>query len=185
MKKAATTFSVLIFCTTLTALAAPEGTSEHRGQTGLALAGSSETPGFSLAGSGDPFVSIGTVNLDRQDLGELATAEIGPEVASPGFKRDPSAPLVSVSVFLGRGNGDIFSTLHEEYVWKMKFKSMTLGVGIYRDIRISKGIRLQPYMGVIRASATLRPSDFYGNHESFEYRLTVFCIGIPLVCGFN
>ncbi len=89
-----------------------------------------------------------------------------------------------MSVFLGRANGDLFSTLHEQYAWRTKFKSLTLGAGIYRDIPIYKALRIQPYVGIVRTRALLRPSDLGGNSESYEYRLTAFCVGLPLVCGF-
>jgi hypothetical protein len=86
---------------------------------------------------------------------------------------------------LGRANGDPFSSLHDQYAWRVKFKTMNLGAGIYKDIRLSKTVRLLPYMGVIRSMGTLRPSDPGGNGQTYEYRLTVFCIGLPLVFGFN
>jgi hypothetical protein len=185
MKKAATVFLVLTIITALPAVANPEEISAHRGTTAFALTGYLETPGFSLAGSGNPVVSVEPMALDLHEIRQLVMAEKSPEVAAPGLKRDPSTAPLSLSVFMGRGNGDIFSALHEEYTWKAMFKSRTLGLGIYRDIPISKGIRLQPYVGIIRARATLRPSDLYGNFESFEYRLTMFCVGVPIVCRFN
>ena len=62
---------------------------------------------------------------------------------------------------------------------------MNMGAGLYKDIPLSKTVRLLPYMGVIRSTAMLRPVDFDGISPTYEYRLTVFCVGLPLVFGFN
>jgi hypothetical protein len=42
-------------------------------------------------------------------------------------------------------------------------------------------------MGIIRSTAKLRPVDLGlgGASPAYEYRLTVFCVGLPLVFGFN
>ena len=40
-----------------------------------------------------------------------------------------------------------------------------------------------PYVGVIRASATLSLAGLYGNRETLEYELTAFCVGLPSSCG--
>ncbi len=120
-----------------------------------------------------------------RDPTSLAVPEMGPELTIPPLELETPTPLVSLSVFLGRGSDDIFAVLHKDYAWRMTFKSMTLGLGIYREIPISRTIGLQPYLGVVRSSATLRPSDLYGARGSFEYRLTVLCVGLPLVLRFN
>lgn len=181
MRKAVAVCLVLFGWGTLSA--SPKGAVGHRGHNGFVLAERPETAGFSLRGNSDAVLPIISATFDRQTLGGEATAGIVPEIEASVLKKDASAP-VSLSVFLGRGNGDVFSSLHEQYAWRTKFKSLTLGAGIYRDIPILKTLRIQPYIGIVRTQALLRPSDLYGNNESFEYRLTAFCIGLPLVCGF-
>lgn len=181
MRKAVAVCLVLFGWGTLSA--SPEGAVGHRGHNGFALAERPETAGFSLRGNAEAILPIISATFDRQTIGDAATAGIVPEIEASVMKKDASAP-VSLSVFLGRGNGDLFSSLHEQYAWRTKFKSLTLGAGIYRDIPIYKALRIQPYVGIVRTRALLRPSDLGGNSESYEYRLTAFCVGLPLVCGF-
>jgi hypothetical protein len=149
----------------------------------LADADGQESPGFSLTGRTERSIPIIIAALDPHSIGGTITTGVVPGLDSYVKKDDSPAPL-SVSVFLGRANGDLFSTLHEQYAWRAKFKSLTLGAGIYRDIPIYKALRIQPYVGIVRTRALLRPSDLGGNGESYEYRLTAFCVGLPLVCGF-
>lgn len=167
--------------------ASPEGTggSAVGARRGFALAAADglEFPGFSLMGRTERVIPIIVAALDTHSLWATIAADGVPEIEAYVKKDDSPAPL-SVSVFLGRANGDLFSTLHEQYAWRTKFKSLTLGAGIYRDILIYKALRIQPYVGIVRTRAILRPSDLGGNSESYEYRLTAFCIGLPLVCGF-
>lgn len=112
-----------------------------------------------------------------------AVSLIAPEIAGPLVRRP--AARVSLAIFMGRGNGDPFSSLHETYAWRAAFKTMNLGAGLYRDIAIAKGLRLRPYLGVIRSHAIVRPSYPYALESvSYENRLTAVCIGLPLVCGF-
>ncbi len=113
-----------------------------------------------------------------------AVSLIALEIAGPLVRR-AAPPRVSLSIFMGRGNGDPFSTLHETYAWRAAFKTMNLGAGLYRDIAIAKGFRIRPYLGVIRSHAIVRPSYPYALESvSYENRLTAVCIGLPLVCGF-
>lgn len=108
-----------------------------------------------------------------------------PELPSPGVVRgSPREPAVSWAVFQGKKNGDVFTSLHEEYAWRMKFKSMTLGLGFYRSVPLGKGVTIKPYVGVIRSSLSLRPAGLNVANELYEYQLTAFCIGLPLVFGF-
>lgn len=111
--------------------------------------------------------------------------EIGRELPPLGLEHGPSGPpAVALSVFMGRKNGDVFSSLHEEYAWRMKFKSMTLGLGFYREIAVGERARILPYVGVIRSSLSLRPSGLESEQFLHEYQMTVFCFGLPLVIGF-
>ena len=156
------------------------------GQTEAIPTGATEPPAFTLAlghvPASTPGPSAGPV-LRGPDAS--AVLEIGPEVVLPALELETTDPVVSLSVFLGREDDDLFASLHKEYAWKLTFKSMTLGLGIYRNIPITRTLGLQPYLGVIRSSATLRPSDLRGGRGSFEYRLTVLCVGLPLVLRFN
>ena len=185
MRKAVAVCLVLLCWGSLSA--SPEGTggSVAGARRGFALADADgqESVGFSLTGRTERILPIVVAALDPHSIGRTITPGVIPEIEASIKKNDSPAPL-SVSVFLGRGNGDLFSTLHEQYAWRTKFKTLTLGAGIYRDIPIYKAIRIQPYMGVVRTRALLRPSDLNGNCESFEYRLTAFCVGLPLVYGF-
>ncbi len=116
---------------------------------------------------------------------DVWAAAITPEVPSPGVIRGRQGePAVSWAVFRGKKNGDVFTSLHEEYAWRMKFKSMTLGLGFYRSIALGKGVRIKPYVGVIRSSLSLRPAGLNAANELYEYQLTAFCFGLPLVFGF-
>ncbi|HDT12993.1 MAG TPA: hypothetical protein ENO03_01410 [Candidatus Aminicenantes bacterium] len=108
-----------------------------------------------------------------------------PEVPSPQLTRDPTSHALAVSLFMGQGGGDIFAALHGRYAWKVLAKSMTVGLGVYREIPVYGGIGLLPYVGVIRSSVTFRPSDLHGPRETFELGLTAFCVGLPLVIRFN
>jgi hypothetical protein len=120
------------------------------------------------------------------DLEIWAAAPVkSPEVPAPGVIRSPSGePAVSWAFFRGKKNGDIFTSLHEEYAWRMKFKSMTLGLGFFRSIPLGKGFRIKPYIGVIRSSLSLRPAGLNAANELYEYQLTAFCFGLPFVFGF-
>lgn len=145
-----------------------------------------ESAAFTLASSRDPWTAPGLPARGGLVEAEVpATWELGPELALPSLDVKPPAPVVSLSVFLGRGDGDLFASLHKEYAWRMTFKSMTLGLGVFREIPLARGIGIQPYLGVIRSSATLRPSDRFGGRGAFEYRLTVLSVGLPLVLRFN
>lgn len=116
---------------------------------------------------------------------DVWAATITPEVPSPGVIRgDQGEPAVSWAVFRGKKNGDIFTSLHEEYAWRMKFKSMTLGLGFFRSIELGRGVRIKPYVGVIRSSLSLRPAGLNAANELYEYQLTAFCFGLPLIFGF-
>jgi len=115
----------------------------------------------------------------------VAFREFGQELPPLGFEHGPSGPPpVALSVFMGRKNGDVFSSLHEEYAWRMKFKSMTLGLGFYREIAVGERARILPYVGVIRSSLSLRPAGLASEQLLHEYQLTVLCFGLPLVIGF-
>jgi hypothetical protein len=191
MRKAAAALSLLLLAS-ISASARGRGaaaSADHRGQApALALfvaAVSPETPGFSLAGSAGHPRAAGPPSLDLQEPGPPAAAESLPEVPAPKVAREAAAPHLAVSVFLGRGGKDIFSMLHGQYTWRVLSRSMTVGVGLYREIPLAKGVGLLPYVGVIRASATLRPADLYGNRESYAYELTAFCVGLPLVIRFR
>jgi hypothetical protein len=183
MRKAAALFVVLLWG--LGQSAFPEGTATagRGGRLELALAYPQEKAGFSFGYDLEKVLPVNNVALDRQPLDEAVAPRTVPEITASIVRKD-SAPI-SLSFFLGRGNGDIFSSLHEQYAWRVKFKNLLMGAGIYRDIQISKGIRIQPYVGFIRSHAILRAAAFNGNIASYEYRLTAFCIGIPLVWGFN
>ncbi len=160
-----------------------EGSGTHH-DFARADADTHESLNFSLAGKSAPIPPVIVAAIDHHhSLGGAAQANKVPEIADFIIEKGTSAP-VSLSVFLGRANGDLFSTLHEQYAWRTKFKSLTLGAGLYRDIPIFKALRIQPYVGIVRTRALLRPSDLGGNSESYEYRLTAFCVGLPLVCGF-
>ncbi len=116
---------------------------------------------------------------------DIWAAAMTPEVPSPGVIRGSQGePAVSWAFFRGKKNGDIFTSLHEEYAWRMKFKSMTLGLGFFRSIPLGKGFRIKPYVGVIRSSLSLRPAGLNATNELYEYQLTAFCFGLPLVFGF-
>jgi hypothetical protein len=188
MRKAAAVLFILTSISALTAGVPPDAASEHKGTSSslFALAGSPGMPGFSLAGSAGPSSQIGAPSLDLpQDPGDLAIAEKRPEVPAPVLKSDLEAPRLSVSFFIGPKGGDIFASLHKVYAWKPMSRSLTVGLGLYREIPIFKGIGLMPYVGVIRASATLSLAGLRGNRETYEYELTAFCVGLPLVLRFN
>jgi hypothetical protein len=147
-----------------------------------------EAPEFSLAAHAGPAPPSLESTFRRVPDGaagvSIPAGLAAPELAGPIVKKGVPAP-VSLSIFMGRGHGDLFSELHETYAWRTIFKSMNLGAGISRDISITRSIRVRPYVGVIRSSARLRPSYLYANAGSFEYRLTALCIGLPLVCVFD
>lgn len=146
-----------------------------------------ESASFTLASGRDPRTTPGLpARAGLLETEALGSGEIGPELALPSLELKPPAPVVSVSVFLGHGDGDLFASLHKDYAWRMTFKSMTLGLGVSREIPLAKGIGIRPYLGVIRSSATLRPSDLFGGRGGqFEYHLTVLSVGLPLVLRFN
>lgn len=148
---------------------------------------SQESGSFTLASGRDPWTTPGVpARAGLLEAEALALREFGPDLALPPLDVKPTAPVVSVSVFLGHGDGDLFASLHKDYAWRMTFKSMTLGLGFFREIPLARGIGIQPYLGVIRSSATLRPSDLFGGRGGyFEYRLTVLSVGLPLVLRFN
>jgi hypothetical protein len=188
MRKAAAVLFILATISALTAGALPDAASERKGTSSslFAFAGSPEMPGFSLAGSAGPLFPIGAPSLDLpRDPGDLAIAEKRPEVPAPALKNDLAAPRLSVSFFIGAKGGDIFASLHRVYAWKPMSRSLTVGLGLYREIPIFKGIGLMPYVGIIRASATLSLAGLHGNRETFESELTAFCVGLPLVLRFN
>ncbi len=208
MRKAAAVLCVLILGLTGSAMSAlPEdGPAAHAGRIGsFALADAQEPAGFSLvahAGTGGTALSgafdalldraaeraidwpaLGNPMRDGSICGGAFIAATAPDFASPIVRKDAPAP-VSLSFFMGHANGDIFSSLHELYAWRVQFKSLTLGAGVYRDIPIAKAIRIQPYVGVICSQARLRTAGLSGDDRLFEYRSTILCLGLPLVCGF-
>jgi hypothetical protein len=132
-----------------------------------------------------PVLLLASISVSTQGAAAARAADNRSPARSLSLFTPAASPRLAVSIFLGRGGNDIFSTLHDQYTWKLLGRSMTVGVGLYREIPLSKGVGLLPYVGVIRASATLRPSALYGNRESFEYGLTAFCVGLPLVLRFN
>jgi len=187
MRKAAVACAVLASVSALAAAGVLPGgsASEHRGPSAFILASLPDTlPGFTLASTGDLPAQAPTASLDLLPPAAPAAPKIAPEVPAPGLDKN-GAPPVSLSFFLGRANGDPFSSLHVQYAWRVKFRALNLGAGVYKEIAISKTVRVLPYFGIIRSSAILRPSDVFGNHELYEYRLTVFCVGLPLVLRFN
>jgi hypothetical protein len=155
--------------------------------------GGTSAPGVPRSVLDIPQVITGLVGgISRRGEGQeaeawtaLAFREIGHELAPLGFEHGPSGPPpVALSVFMGHKNGDVFSSLHEEYAWRMKFKSMTLGLGFYREIVVGERARILPYVGVIRSSLSLRPAGLASEQLLHEYQLTVLCFGLPLVIGF-
>lgn len=155
--------------------------------------GTTDTPGasrpdfaFPQAGhSYDAAASGHTADEDGGSWPEAALRTIGRVLPPLGFEHGPSGPpAVALSVFMGRKNGDVFSSLHEEYAWRMKFKSMTLGLGFYREFSVGKRAHILPYVGVIRSSLSLRPAGLASEQLLHEYQLTVLCFGLPLVIGF-
>lgn len=166
------------------------GTAEHRGLApSLSLyapAGAPETSGFSLVRTAGSSFPLGAPSLDLpQDPGDLAIAEKPAGITASGLKGDAAAPRLSVSFFIGAKGGDIFASLHKVYAWKPMSRSLTVGLGLYREIPIFRGIGLLPYVGIIRASATLSLAGLHGNRETFGYELTAFCVGLPIVVRFN
>lgn len=116
--------------------------------------------------------------------GAPAVSRIAAGLAGPAGKKDSPSHL-ALAIFIGRGNGDPFSSLHATYAWRAAFKTVNLGAGLYRDIPITKVLRIKPYLGIIRSHAIVRPSSPYAAESaSFESRLTAVCIGLPLFCGF-
>ena len=185
MRKAAAVCVVMASISALTAGVFPEAASERRSPSGFVLASGPESAaGFTLASNNDPRTAAATVSLDRLPTAEPAAPKLAPRVPEPMAKNDSPAPI-SLSFYIGRDNGDPFSSLHYQYAWRVKFRAMNLGAGIYKEIPITRTIRLLPYFGIIRSSATLQPSDLFGNRELYRYRLTVFCVGLPLVLRFN
>jgi hypothetical protein len=186
----------LFFCVLAVAIVVPWRVFAAGGATGPRIQavrgpiGAAEEPVFTLAPGHSPASSAGGPALAGAliaDPGALAVApEIVPEVDLPALDLKTAAPVVSVSVFLGRAEDDLFASLHKDYAWRMTFKQMTLGLGISREILLARGIGIQPYLGVIRSSAMLRPSDLTGGRGgSFEYHLTVLSVGLPLFLRFN
>ncbi|MCU0244902.1 MAG: hypothetical protein MUE80_09385 [Acidobacteria bacterium] len=144
---------------------------------GLAFSGTG--PGFGVAATGRAEDAPGGI------WQATVFRELGRELPPLGFEHAPSGPpAVALSVFMGRKNGDVFSSLHEEYAWRMKFKSMTLGLGFYREIIVGERARILPYVGVIRSSLSLRPAGLASEQLLHEYQLTVLCFGLPLIIGF-
>ena len=187
MRKAAVACALLAsVCALATAGALPEGgASEHRGPSAFALAALPDSvPGFTLTSTGDLPAQAQPAGIELLPPAAPAAPKIALEVPAPGLDKN-GAPPVSFSFFLGRANGDPFSSLHVQYAWRVKFRALNLGAGVYKEIPISKTVCVLPYFGIIRSSAVLRPSDVFGNHELYEYRLTVFCFGLPLVLRFN
>ena len=186
MREAVAVCLVLLCCGSLSASLEGTGSASAGTRRGFALADTDtqQSLSFTLADKSAPVLPVIVAAVDHiHSRDSAAQASKLPEIADFIIERDAAVPI-SLSVFLGRANGDLFSTLHEQYAWRTKFKSLTLGAGIYRDIPINKALRIQPYVGIVRTRALLRPSDLGGNNESYEYRLTAFCVGLPLVCGF-
>jgi hypothetical protein len=185
MRKAAAVCVALASISALMAGPLPWTAAEHRGPSAFILADGPETvPGFTLAPNRDPQVPAATLSLERLPPSETPTPKPASVIPAPLVSKDVMAPI-SLSFFIGRDNGDPFSSLHYQYAWRPNFRAMNLGLGIYKDIEITRTLRIRPYMGVIRSTATLHPSDLFGNHELYEYRLTVFCVGLPLALRFN
>lgn len=201
MRKAAAVVFVVIGI--LSGSAFPAGAEGLRGSRGtVAQSEARETAGFTLAANAAksvarpadtdrlmPFEALIGPARSLPNLGLPVrvgpAASLGaPEIAVSFVKADSPA-LVTLSIFLGRGHGDPFSTLHERYAWRTNFKTGNRGAGIYKNITITRAVRIRPYVGVIKSSARLRPSYPYEGNPSYEYRLTAFCIGLPLVCSFN
>jgi len=208
MRKAAALFFALILGLSASAASAfPEfGSAAHMGYgSSFTLSDAQETADFTLAAHGGKVTALSeAINAiperakdrasDRPELGIgihdgsinrfAFAAPTASDIVVPVVRKDAPAAAVSLSLFMGQANGDIFSSLHEQYAWRARFKSMTLGAGLYRDIPITKAIRIQPYVGFIRSQARLRTAGRSGIDGSFEYRLTMLCLGLPLVCGF-
>ncbi len=142
-------------------------------------------PVFTLALNRAPVPAAEASGLDLREPDGPLSIPIIPAVPGPALELDGEGHPLRLSVFLGRARDDIFSSLHEKYAWRLTFKSMTVGLGVYREFQLARGIGLQPYLGVIRSSATLRPSDLFVQGAVYEYRLTIFCVGLPLIIRFN
>jgi hypothetical protein len=188
MRKAAAV--VFVVTSILSGSAFPAGTGGLMGSRGtVAPSEAQETAGFTLAANAAKSVVRAGPARALPDLGlpvrvGPAASPVAPEIEVSFVKADSPA-LVTLSIFLGRGHGDPFSTLHERYAWRTNFKTGNRGAAFYKNITITKAIRIRPYVGVIKSSARLRPSYLYEGNPSYEYRLTAFCIGLPLVCSFN
>lgn len=166
---------------------------ESRDDEGPDGAGAANAPGMGRMAHAFPQAVPGLggavgARTDGREEGTWAAVtfrELGRELPPLGFEHGPSGPpAVALSVFMGRKTGDVFSSLHEEYAWRMKFKSMTLGLGFYREIAVGGRVRILPYVGVIRSSLSLRPAGLASEQFLHEYQLTVLCVGLPLVIGF-
>lgn len=190
MRKGAAIVLALSGLASLTALWAgpvPVGPSDRRGITPalFAQAGGPAATGFSLAEAPRGTPPPGPPSLDLQAPADTIAAGTPPEPPAAGLKGGAGSAPLSVSFFLGPRGGDVFAALHRAYAWKPLSRSLTLGLGVYREIPISRGFGLLPYVGIIRASAILSLPGRDGNRESIEYRLTAFCVGLPLVIRFN
>jgi hypothetical protein len=190
MRRAGLFFCILAIATALSVRLFAGEVSGRRGQSGLGPIGAAEEPVFTLALGHSPAPSPGGTAPAGPFIADPSALppfpEIGPEMNLPALELKNPAPIVSVSVFLGRVGDDLFASLHKDYAWRMTFKQLTLGLGISREILLARGIGIQPYLGVISSSAMLRPSDLYGGRgNSFEYHLTVLSVGLPLFLRFN
>lgn len=190
IRRSAIAFTTVFFLSALAAF--PQGNFLKKGQYGLGLTGSYSTNnavhglsgavGIGLGGLFDLSLAAGRATYDDPgEFSELATTTLAPQLTAHIIKQNSSKSPVSVSIGVGYARDDFSSPDLEIVDYKMWANTFLIGGTVYRDVRLSKAAYLQPSVGIVYSSTTLKIADPSRYTVSADDTLVSLGLGVPVV----
>jgi hypothetical protein len=190
MRKATAVFIALFCASTLAAFA--QGNFLNKGQYGVGLSGAyitnSDAAGFmgaavvALGGIFDLSFGVGRAAYDdAQELADLKATTLSPELRAHVIKQNSSKSPVSLSLSIGHSRDNFSSPDLDVVGYTFKANSLVVGATLFRDIRLSRRIMVQPAVGLTHTSSTFKLTNDLGQTLSDKDGILSFQVGLPFV----
>lgn len=188
-------FPVLFALTS--AVAFPQSSILKKGQSGLGVTGAYAansgasglmgTAGVSLGGIFDVSFALAGARFKagQSEFTDLRSTTLSPQFTAHVIKQNSSRSPVSVAISIGYARDNFRSPDLTSAGLDMWANSFAVGGTVYRDVRLSGRIFLQPYAGITHTSSTFKIMDARGLTLSSHDTLVTFRTGLPLVCGLS
>jgi hypothetical protein len=179
------------------AVAFPQSSILKKGQSGLGLTGAYAansgvsglmgTAGVSLGGIFDVSFSLAGAKFKpgQNEFSDLRSTALSPQFTAHVIKQNSSRSPVSVAVSIGYARDNYRSPDLAAAELNAYANSFAVGGTVYRDVRLSGRLYLQPYAGLTHTSSTLKITDAIGITLSSHDTLVSFRTGLPVVYGLS